>query len=109
MATDILDSRDLIERLEELEAEETLEEDEKDELEAIKELADCGIEDWEYGAALIHEDYFTEYAQELAEDIGAIDRNASWPMPYIDWDEAANALKPDYICVKYLGEWYYVR
>ena len=52
---DILDSRDLIERAEELRSEDSLDEEEQAELAAIEELADWGITDWQYGAALIHE------------------------------------------------------
>jgi hypothetical protein len=37
-----------------------------------------GREDWE--RALINDDYFQEYAEELAYDIGAIDRDAGWPL-----------------------------
>lgn len=65
--------------------------------------------DWPYGATLIHEDYFTTYAQEMAEDIGAIDRDAGWPYQYIDWDRAADALKMDYMPVEFDGQTYYVR
>ena len=78
-------------------------------LAAIQEIEQEGITDWEYGETLIREDYFTEYAQQLAEDIGAIDSNASWPLSYIDWGRAANALKQDYTEVSYRGTTYYAR
>lgn len=106
--TRIIDSRDLIARAAELEANEDRDEDEDAELAAILELAE-EVSEWEYGAGLIREDYFTEYAQELAEDIGAIDKDAAWPASYIDWDAAADALKMDYSAVKFLGFTYYVR
>lgn len=111
---EIIDSRDLIERAAELrdqiEAGEPLDEEEAEELAAITQLEEEGsIADWQYGAALIHEDHFTQYAQDLAEDIGAINRDAAWPLSYIDWDAAAEALQTDYTTVEYLGETYYVR
>lgn len=44
----------------------------------------------------IADSYFEEYAQQLAEDIGAIKSDAGWPLMHIDWEAAANALKVDY-------------
>ena len=35
--------------------------------------------EWKHGLQLIHEDSFVEHAQTLADDIGAVDRNATWP------------------------------
>lgn len=37
-----------------------------------------------------------EFAQQLAEDIGAIDSDASWPNNCIDWEYAAKELMYDY-------------
>ncbi len=109
-ASEIIDSRDLLEFLE------AYDEDDPDNdpddvaiADEIIRLSNEGIEDWQYGATLIREDYFKEYAQELAEDIGAIDRNASWPLTYIDWDAAAAALMQDYTSVSFLGYDYQVR
>lgn len=112
MDSNILDSRDLIAELDEYDnAIEAGDEPDihPERAEAIRELADEGIEDWTFGATLIHESYFKTYAQELAEDIGAIDRDAAWPLSYIDWDAAADALKMDYTAVTFDGETYYVR
>ena len=101
----ILNSRDLIEYA----ADETNREDDPDTCAAIDQLAEQGIEDWEYGAALIRDDEFTAYAQELAEDIGAVGGEHGWPLTYIDWERAADALKMDYSCVEFLGHDYWVR
>lgn len=150
--SDVIDSRDVIERLDDLqseldnlelavsEAEDALaaweEPDEPDELadqehenlveavasekqklnewlneygeeyEALKALDDDAsgyCPDWRYGETLISEDYFTQYAQEMAHDIGAVDNNQSWPLNHIDWDSAADALKEDYNEIDYLG------
>ena len=57
----------------------------------------------------IRDDYFTQYAQELAADIGAIDPKASWPLNRIDWEAAAEDLLIDYNEADLEGESYYIR
>jgi hypothetical protein len=106
-----MDSRDLIEVAKEIEAEDEEDRDDEDQelLAAINALEDEGIEDWQYGAGFIREDYFEDYARQLAVDIGAIDPDASWPLSYIDWKAAADALKMDYTTVEFMGSTYYVR
>lgn len=124
---DVIDSRDVIERIEQLQAirepgpvaEGVLNPEDYDadqdslfaELAALEALAAEGdtIADWQYGATLIHENHFTDYAKELAEDLGTIPRDYSWPTSHIDWEAAANALKMDYSIVEFGGETYYVR
>lgn len=130
---DVIDLRDIIERVEELrtvredflaelaatahgkeeelgswldsqwrESEET--EEEAEELRALEAfLSDMagngGDEEWEghwYPVTLIRESYFETYAEELAEDIGAINRDLSWPYTCIDWEKAARELAWDY-------------
>ena len=88
-----------------------LDDDEHEELNALRAICDEGesFPDWGYGVTLIRDSYFTEYAQELAEDIGAISHDAQWPLAYIDWDRAANALKMDYSTVEIEGCTYYGR
>ena len=108
----VMDSRDIIEALAELDAEDpgSLDQVELDLRDALRELDEkAPSEDWTYGATMIREDYFENYAQEFAEDIGSIDRNAAWPLSYIDWEAAANALKQDYTTVEFQGSTYYVR
>ena len=130
---DYIDSRDVIkaideleslysDELEELEDDDTSQErveeihqecgDELEELRKLRELAEEGEQyagDWEHGATLIHESVFTEYAQELAYDIGAVDRNGGWPTAHIDWEAAAEELKRDCSEVEFDGETYAVR
>jgi hypothetical protein len=118
---DIIDSRDVIARIEELEEEElnasadkrlVFLEDEADELAALRKLAaeaEGYAADWHHGETLIRDSYFQEYAQQLADDIGAIDRNASWPTNCIDWDQAARKLQQDYTAVDFDGVTYWVR
>lgn len=108
---DIIDSRDVITRIDDLESIEERDEDEETELKNLKALAeeaeDCP--DWPYGAALIRDTYFVEYAEQLAEDIGAINQGATWPNDCIDWDRAAEQLQQDYTSVEFDGETYWIR
>ena len=69
----------------------------------------CNYGDWRYGETLIRDDYFEEYAEELASDIGAIDRNAKWPLNHIDWKSAAEELTQDYTLVSFDGTDYWIR
>lgn len=68
-----------------------------------------GYGDWAYGESLISEDYFMEYAEQLATDIGAITNDVSWPLTCIDWGAAADQLKQDYSSVDVDGSTYYIR
>lgn len=112
---DILDPRDIAERLKYLTREwdrlessqldEFLDENEE-EIDALQEVVDEGIDD-----TLVHEDYFQKYAEELAVDIGAIDRGQRdhWPYTCIDWEQAADELKQDYSVIDIRGGTYYYR
>jgi hypothetical protein len=83
-----------------------------EELKALKALADEAegyAADWRHGETLIRDSYFERYAQELAEETGAIDRKAGWPNNFIDWEAAADALKMDYTSVDFGGVDYWVR
>lgn len=85
---------------------------EGEELTALKALADEAeryADDWRYGVTLIRDSYFEEYAEELAEDIGAIPADAAWPCTCIDWAQAARELKQDYTEVYFDGVSYWVR
>jgi len=64
--------------------------------------------DW-YPVTFIRDSYFETYAQELAEDIGAMDRTASWPNTCIDWEQAARELQHDYSSVEIDGVTYWYR
>ncbi len=110
---DIIDSRDVIERINWLEAvpPDNTQED-NDELAILQKLAEQAegyASDWTYGEALIRDSYFEEYAQDLAEDIGAIQDNAQWPYSYIDWKRAAQELQADYTSVDFDGVTYWIR
>jgi hypothetical protein len=114
---DVIDSRDVIARIEELEAlegddENPMDESDIAELKALRSLQDDAegySEDWKYGATLIRDSYFKNYAMELAEEIGAIDKDAKWPNTCIDWDQAARELQMDYTSVTFDGVDYWIR
>lgn len=100
----LADDKAIVNELEELEARLGLEA-ERNELEAL--LDEIGGEA-EYGVTLIAEDYFTTYAQELADDLYDI-RDAKWPFNHIDWEAAADDLHHDYSCIEFRGYTFYYR
>jgi len=134
---DIIDSRDVIKRIEELESEleseheEAVEKEETEldfegwlkfiadgadgydaeELISLRKLAEEGEDspDWTYGETLIRESYFRTYAEELAEDIGAMPKDLKWPCNHIDWDAACDELKQDYMEIDFDGVTYFIR
>lgn len=124
---DVIDSRDIIERIEELDdlVAEQLQleldggETDRDwpewleELQTLKTLAEEAkdyVPDWEYGATLIRYSYFTEYCREMLEDCGDIPSNLPWYIAdHIDWEDVARELKVDYKEVEFNGVVYYVR
>jgi hypothetical protein len=113
---DVIDSRDVIERIAELEDMNPADFDAapelRDELHALLALADEAsqyADDWKYGSVLVRDSYFTEYAEQLAEDLGMVSRDLSWPLNRIDWDAAADDLKIDYTSVDFDGVTYWIR
>ena len=130
---DILDSRDVIARRDELaeeqaalvadaeeataenapraeDARNTLiewREDNAEELAALEAFISEGSDEWSHGVTLVRESYFEDYAQELAEDIGAIRSDAAWPATCIDWKRAARELRYDYTGADFAGVTYY--
>lgn len=123
---DIIDSRDVIARIEALREErdsitetedqskidewnEGEEKEELDALEALQEEAEGYCADWQHGGALIRDSHFRSYAEELAEDVGAINRDGSWPNNCIDWERAAQELQQDYTAVEFAGMTYWTR
>lgn len=112
---DIIDSRDVIARIEELEDmvhDESATEDDVAELGILQALAKEGEQyapDWDHGETLIRDSYFVEYAEQLADDIGAVSSDATWPNNFIDWEAAADALKQDYTSIDFDGVAYWIR
>ena len=109
---DVIDSRDVIERIEELQEQDKRDSDEQAELDALVKLADQASHyaaDWEHGETLICDSYFEEYAQELAEDCGMVPADIKWPCNCIDWEQAARELQQDYTSVDFDGVTYWIR
>ena len=120
---DTIDSRDVIAAIEHLaqlrepgpvdlgsEDNAAAQEDLFDELRALEALAEQGersFDDWRYGATLIRDSYFQEYAQDLAHDIGSVPDGVAWPMTCIDWEQAARELRMDYTPITFGGVTYW--
>ena len=106
----MIDSRDVIARIKALQEDTDLDEDETEELAALQALAEnVNHPDWKDGVALIRDEYFVTYAQELAEDLGMSRHSADWPFCHIDWDAAADSLRQDYSRIDFAGETYWMR
>lgn len=114
---DVIDSRDIIERLEELSDAEELTEDESEELEQLKALAEEAkgySSDWKYGETLIKDEYFTEYIEELIDECYSLPKeltSGDWPWRHItvDYEAAAEEAKQDYACVTFGSDEYWIR
>ena len=110
---DTIDGRDIIKRVAEID--DAVSEDDYsdiDELEAlssiIDQVGDCV--NFENGESLIHEDYFTEYCQELCEDDGDIPKELPWYVEnHIDWKGVARERKQDYVEVDFDGVSYFMK
>ena len=82
--------------------------------ERLQELRDLFDElghanEWRDNDPFVDEDSFLAYAEYVAESIGAIDDDTSWPFCHIDWEAAADALKMDYSSVEFEGTTYWYR
>lgn len=100
--------------------------DERTDLEAelapLKAFADeaSEVSDWEYGETFIRDDYFQDYAEELARDCAPSKEIADlldgshdlgWPFTSmtIDWEQAARELRYDYTGYDFDGVTYWAR
>lgn len=130
---DVIDSRDVIATIKELEAEleqerelltdhpdtpaatardyrlNTIKELEE-ELEPFKALAKKAAPscDWDGGATLIRDSYFTDYCEEMVEDMGGLPHNFPSYL-VINWEATADNLRTDYASVDFDGVAYLVR
>ena len=127
LGDDVIDSRDVIERIEELNAavaDGEIDHAEAEELRQLEELAEEAsgyAEDWHYGEALILDSHFEDYAKQLAEDcapdhetaklIANDGRGDYWPLTCctIDWERAVRDLQMDYTSVEVAGFTYWIR
>lgn len=130
---DVLDSRDVINRIDELSdeityltealddedytdeenrrwSEDRLQENEK-ELKILQDFAnECEdySSDWKHGAQLINENYFVTYARDFVEECyGEGGEMPSWVE--IDWEETADNMRIDYAEIQYEDEVYLIR
>lgn len=111
-----IDSRDVIARLEFLRDNiSTASMDELDELKQLSKLADDAedyVEDWEYGAALVHEGAFTEHITEMVKECYVPPETmtwGTWPWKHLDWQAVADDARKDYTKLDFGGETYFVR
>lgn len=125
---DIIDSRDVIERIEELEGALDIDASEvlpgtseemqemRYELATLRKLAKDAEDfpDWQYGETLIRESYFTDYIEQLIDDCYEMPKefkSEGWPYRHmtIDYKAAADEAKADYIEVDFDGITYLIR
>ncbi|MGZ6199169.1 MAG: hypothetical protein ACXWNL_16155 [Vulcanimicrobiaceae bacterium] len=83
--------------------------DEYQALKAFAEEAENACSDWTHGGTLIRDSYFERYAEQFADDIGAINADAGWPNNCIDWERAARELQTDYSSAEFDGVTYWFR
>ena len=116
------DSRDVEARIEYLESlgeidsdgdtvDDGLDDDEREELTMLRAFRDDEVDsgEWRHGITFVRDDYFEDYARDLAAELGDIKSEVSWPYTCIDWEQAADELRTDYTEVEYDGETYLYR
>jgi len=90
-----------------------LDPDEEEELRILmalrEEVSYNAGEDWEDGVTLIRDSHFTDYAQQLAEEVCDMQSASQWPFYAIDWERAARDLRMDYSPVDFDGVQYWAR
>lgn len=126
---DVIDVRDVIARVEylrdaleayagdEYDDGDRLDDEEAQELVTLEALLDDlrgngGDEQWQgdwFPVTLVRDTYFVDYARELADDIGAVPSEYTWPTSCIDWDRAARELRMDYTSTEFDGVTYWYR
>jgi hypothetical protein len=120
---DIIDSRDIIDRIEELkeliegEGCEDACTEYKLELAMLEDLADQGqseSSDWIHGETLIRRSYFVDYTEELINDCYEMPKqmhSGDWPFRHmtIDYEAAAKELEQDYSSIDFDGVEYLIR
>lgn len=111
---EVIDSRDVIELIKELRDEQEAGTADDNDLQLLEELVALENEavdyapDWQYGAELIADDYFTYYAIQMLKDSGDLPDDLP---SYVEIDENATAenIKQDYTPVDFGGETFWVR
>jgi hypothetical protein len=109
---DIIDSRDIKDRISYLEISEPedLSDWEKEELDILHDVEeDFDFRYWKDGITFINDNYFTEYTEEYVKDVGDMPQNLpSILYNNIDWDGVAEDLQQDYSSIDIDSEtfWY---
>lgn len=89
-----------------------LDDTDQERLEALQALEiDLGSDLKDYArneSTLVPESEFQDYAEELADDIGMVDKDSAI-YHYVNWEKWADALKMDYTEVQFDGETYLIR
>ena len=116
---DIIDSRDIIDRIEELTSlvDETGEGEHIAEWKALTALAkqaEPESRDWLHGETLIRRSYFVDYITDLIHDCYEMPKemhSGAWPYRHmsIDYEEAAKEAEQDYASVDFDGVEYLIR
>ncbi len=75
---------------------------------AFQEEAEGYAPDWQHGATLVRDTYWTEYVQELLEDCGDLPKGLPGYI-VIDWDATASNIQVDYTSAEFDGVTYWVR
>ena len=90
--------------------------DEAKEYLSLKALAEEGENspDWFHCETLIHDNYFTQYIEELINDCYEMPKemnSGAWPWRHItiDYEAAADEAKQDYFSLDFDGETYWIR
>lgn len=113
---DVIDSREIIDRIEELEGIENQGSEEAQELAILlkvqEQAEDCA--DYQYGEVLIRESYFTDYIKELIDDCDELPKefnSGAWPWRHmtLDYESAADEAKDDYTHIDFDGVTYLIR
>mgnify|MGYP000988700395 CR=1 FL=1 len=112
---DIIDMREVIDYRDGLDPD--VDPTDADEMAAVTAFIDSLESDTGYSAddvasdepTIIADRYFIDYAQQLADDIGAVDADAGWPTRCIDWKKAAEELQEDYTTFDHDGRAYWFR
>ncbi len=107
--TNVVSSLDIIARIEELKDRDDLDDNESAELAALQKFESKYdyVDDWNYGAHFIAEEYFTEYVKDMLEGCGTIPRDLP-DYVAIDWEETADNIRCDYADAEFNGVSYYV-
>lgn len=70
---------------------------------------DHGWRDNWYPLLLVRDSYFENFARDEAEQLGLIKSDMSWPYTCINWEEAAEQLQHDYSSISFDGVDYWYR